>query len=77
MRACTCSLLRSGADYATEAARAVRDDAFGRLGKPSLVALIDPENAGSERVAIKVGMRYRRDTTRPNSKTRRVYECSA
>jgi RimJ/RimL family protein N-acetyltransferase len=62
-----------GRGYATEAARAVRDEAFGRLDKSTLVALIDPENAPSERVAVKIGMRYRSDTTRPSGKTLRVY----
>jgi hypothetical protein len=50
-----------GRGYATEAALAVRDYAFRVLCLPRLVALIDPQNAASARVAEKVGMRYERD----------------
>jgi len=42
--------------YATEAARAVRDFAFGTLGLPRLVSLIQPGNRASERVAQKTGL---------------------
>jgi RimJ/RimL family protein N-acetyltransferase len=42
--------------YATEAARAVRDYAFGTLRLPRLVSLIQPGNAASERVAQKTGL---------------------
>lgn len=56
-------LIRSvwGYGYATEAARAVRDFAFETLGIKRLVALIDPSNAASIRVAEKIGMRYEKD----------------
>lgn len=47
-----------GRGYATEAAVAVRDYGFGVLCLPRLVALIDPQNAASIRVAEKAGMRY-------------------
>jgi RimJ/RimL family protein N-acetyltransferase len=43
--------------FATEAARAVRDHAFGSLGLPRLVSLIRVGNEASRRVAEKVGMR--------------------
>lgn len=42
--------------YATEAARAVRDFAFGVLRLPRLVSLIQPGNPASERVAKKTGL---------------------
>jgi ribosomal-protein-alanine N-acetyltransferase len=42
--------------YATEAACAVRDFAFGTLRLPRLVSLIQPGNPASERVAQKVGL---------------------
>lgn len=42
---------------ATEAARATRDWAFGVLGRERVVALIRPENAPSQGVARKLGMR--------------------
>jgi RimJ/RimL family protein N-acetyltransferase len=50
-----------GQGYATEAARAVRDYAFGTLGLQRLVALIEPSNLASIRVAEKIGMRYEKD----------------
>jgi [ribosomal protein S5]-alanine N-acetyltransferase len=43
--------------YATEAACAVRDFAFGVLRLPRLVSLIQPGNPASERVARKTGLR--------------------
>lgn len=46
---------------ATEAACAVRDDAFATLGLPRLVSLIRQGNAASRRVAEKVGMRHEAD----------------
>ena len=42
--------------YATEAACAVRDYAFGTLRLPLLVSLIRPRNRASARVAEKVGL---------------------
>jgi RimJ/RimL family protein N-acetyltransferase len=53
-------LVRSawGRGYATEAARAVRDFAFGDLGMQRLIAIIDPSNIASIRVAEKIGMHH-------------------
>jgi ribosomal-protein-alanine N-acetyltransferase len=62
--------------YATEVAAALRDHAFARLSLVRLVALIDPANAASERVAMKIGMRHQKDTLRPDGKTRKVYSIS-
>ncbi len=42
--------------YASEAARAARDHAFGRLGRARVVSLIRPENLPSQGVAAKLGM---------------------
>src|SRR5688572_11519762 len=50
-----------GLGYGTEAAAAVRDHAFAKLCIPRLVAMIDPNNVASVRVAQKIGMRYERD----------------
>ena len=50
-----------GQGYATEAARAVRDFAFATLDLKRLIAMIDPFNAASIRVAEKIGMRYEKD----------------
>ena len=45
-----------GYGYASEAARAVRNYAFSELNLPRLVALIEPVNQRSVRVAKKLGM---------------------
>jgi RimJ/RimL family protein N-acetyltransferase len=44
-----------GRGFATEAARTVRDTAFGPLGMTSLISLIKPGNEASRRVALKAG----------------------
>jgi RimJ/RimL family protein N-acetyltransferase len=54
-----------GQGYATEAALAVRDYAFDVLALMRVVALIDPSNSASVRVAKKIGMRYERDVMLP------------
>jgi RimJ/RimL family protein N-acetyltransferase len=50
-----------GHGYATEAVRAVRDFAFHTLHIKRLVALIDPDNVSSIRVAENIGMHYESD----------------
>ena len=45
-----------GRGYATEAARAVRDYAFGTLGCDHVISMIRPENFASRRVAEKNGL---------------------
>jgi RimJ/RimL family protein N-acetyltransferase len=40
---------------------AIRDYAFGTLNLKRLIALIDPGNAASIRVAEKIGLRYEKD----------------
>jgi [ribosomal protein S5]-alanine N-acetyltransferase len=50
-----------GRGVATEAALAVRDYAFDVLGLRRVVALIDPANTASLRVAQKLGMQYEKD----------------
>jgi ribosomal-protein-alanine N-acetyltransferase len=50
-----------GRGYATEAARALVDHAFGRLGVPRVVAQVEPANAGSRRVLQKLGMTPREE----------------
>jgi RimJ/RimL family protein N-acetyltransferase len=44
-----------GTGLATEAARAAIADAYGRLGWPTVVSYIGPENARSIRLAEKLG----------------------
>lgn len=48
--------------YATEAALACRDYAFGKLGKERLVVLVRPENVVSQSVARKLGVQPERET---------------
>jgi hypothetical protein len=50
-----------GHGFATEAARAVRDYSFDTLKLPRLIALIDPQNVASIRVAEKIGLVYEED----------------
>jgi RimJ/RimL family protein N-acetyltransferase len=66
-----------GKGYATEAASAMRDYALESLSLRRLIALIDPENAASARVAEKVGMRFEKEVVRPGGARRRVYAFQA
>jgi len=50
-----------GQGLATEAALAIREYAFGKLGLTRLVCLIDAENRASARVAEKIGMAFERE----------------
>ena len=50
-----------GNGYATEAARTVRDFAFNQLEINRLIAMIEPNNLASKRVAEKLGMQYEKD----------------
>lgn len=52
-----------GRGLGTEAAAAARDVAFGRLRLPRLIAIIDPRNTASQRVAEKIGLTYEKDAT--------------
>ena len=54
-----------GAGYATEAARAVLDLAFGALGATELFAGHHPKNAASRRVLAKVGFVHTHDELYP------------
>jgi RimJ/RimL family protein N-acetyltransferase len=65
-----------GRGFATEAARAVRDDAFGGLGLTRLVSLIHPDNAASIRVASKLGARFER-TIKLRGNRMQVYALAA
>ncbi len=50
-----------GRGYATEAVLAVRDYGFDTLCLPRLIAMIDPHNTASIRVAEKAGIHYEKD----------------
>ena len=62
-----------GKGFATEVAIALKDYAFNELSLKRVVALIDPDNLKSEMVATKVGLRYEKDTVRPNEKIMRLF----
>lgn len=47
-----------GLGYATEAARAARDYAYGTLGWTTAISLIDPDNTPSRRVAERLGAQF-------------------
>jgi len=49
-----------GRGLATEAARGIVRHAFDDLGLTRLISLIDPDNAASQRVAERIGMRLER-----------------
>lgn len=52
-----------GRGLAREGAAAVRDEAFGRIGAPSVVARVAPANAASLAVAAAIGLRHERYST--------------
>jgi len=52
-----------GNGYATEAAAACRDFARDVLGVRRLIAIIDPANAPSQRVAVKIGLEREKTAT--------------
>jgi ribosomal-protein-alanine N-acetyltransferase len=54
-----------GRGYAAEMGLALTRFAFETDGLERVIALIDPGNESSERVAIKIGMRFERDVVRP------------
>lgn len=62
-----------GRGYATEAARAVCDHAFGALRLARLVALIRPANAASVAVARKLGMELEQERTCRRGLPMRIY----
>jgi RimJ/RimL family protein N-acetyltransferase len=65
-----------GRGFATEAGRAITDHAVSALGQRRLIALIDPDNAASERVAGKLGFRCEGEVPRPHG-VLRVYGFAA
>jgi ribosomal-protein-alanine N-acetyltransferase len=62
-----------GKGYATEIGQALTQYAFENMGIERLIALLDLENAGSERVALKIGMHFDRDVVRPGGALRKLY----
>ncbi len=62
-----------GKGYATEMGRALKRHAFEERGIERVIALIEPGNRVSERVAIKIGMAFEREVVRPGGAVRRMY----
>ena len=62
-----------GKQYATEIGNALIAHAKVKLGLKNLVALIDPKNVASEKVAKKLGMEYIKTILRPNGKEMKIY----
>jgi RimJ/RimL family protein N-acetyltransferase len=65
-----------GKGYATEAALAIKEYGFNTLGLARVIALIEPENVASERVARKAGFAFEREVVRPGGAVRKVYAAS-
>ena len=61
-----------GNGYASEGARAIVDEAFTRLGAPSVVARVQPENAASLRVAAALGLTLEYETTDRSGRAVRI-----
>jgi len=64
-----------GLGLATEAALAVRDHAHAALGVARLIAIIDPRNEPSQRVASKAGLAFERVVERAGTRAR-IYATS-
>jgi RimJ/RimL family protein N-acetyltransferase len=62
-----------GRGYATEAARAALDHAFGALGWPTAVSYIDTDNHRSIRVAERLGAKVDPDADHPGDDPLLVY----
>jgi len=62
-----------GRGYATAAMRRVVQFAEGSLDITSMIAVIDPHNAPSQRVAERLGMRFERTVPRSDGVTRHIY----
>ncbi len=62
-----------GQGYATEIGRALIRYAFETMGVARVIALIEPDNAASEQVALKIGMRLEKEVVRPSGSVRKMY----
>ena len=62
--------------YATEAAEACSDYARDVAGRERLIAIINPANVPSQRVAEKIGLTYERDASYKASGMQRIYAMS-
>ncbi|MCH7610550.1 MAG: GNAT family N-acetyltransferase [Chloroflexi bacterium] len=62
-----------GRGYATEIGIALKRYAFGEMSIRRLIALTEPRNTASEKVAVKIGMRLEKEVTRPGGGIRKMY----
>ena len=62
-----------GKGYGTEIARAIKRYAFIDLKIKRLIALIEPNNEASEKVAKNIGMHFDKEIIRPSGNPRKVY----
>jgi RimJ/RimL family protein N-acetyltransferase len=62
-----------GRGLATEGAAAIRDEGFGRVGLPRIIARLQMPNVASARVAEKIGMRLAREATGRHGEPLRIY----
>ena len=62
-----------GRGYATEIGNALKRYAFGEMSIRRLIALIEPRNTPSEKVAVKIGMLLEKEVTRPGGAIRKMY----
>ena len=62
-----------GKGYATEIGNALKRYAFGEMSIRRLIALIEPRNTPSEKVAVKIGMLLEKEVTRPGGGIRKMY----
>jgi RimJ/RimL family protein N-acetyltransferase len=62
-----------GQGFATEGARALRDEAFTRIGLDRLVARYQSENEASGRIMEKIGMHFDRETINSYGHAIRIY----
>ena len=66
-----------GKGYATEIGQAIVKYAFEEMKIGRVIALIEPENKASERVALKVGMKFEKEVYRPGGAKRKVFVIEA
>ncbi len=62
-----------GKGYASEVGQSIAQYGLQGLGLQRLIALIEPQNEPSKRVAISVGMRLDKEVTRPGGAVRLLY----
>lgn len=62
-----------GKGFASEIGKALIQYAFEIMNIDRLIALIEPENSASERVAVKIGMHFEKEILRPGGLIKKMY----